>query len=45
MKDQEDLYTKLAQSVAPGVYGHLDVKKGVLLQLFGGIKKETPDKI
>ena len=45
MKDQEDLYTKLAQSVAPGVYGHLDVKKGILLQLFGGIKKETVDKI
>ena len=45
MKDQEDLYTKLAQSVAPGVYGHLDVKKGVLLQLFGGIKKMTADNI
>ena len=45
MKDQEDLYTKLAQSVAPGVHGHLDVKKGILLQLFGGIKKETEDKI
>ena len=45
MKDQEDLYTKLAKSVAPGVYGHLDVKKGILLQLFGGIKKETSDNI
>ena len=31
MKDQEDLYTKLARSMAPGVYGHLDVKKGILL--------------
>jgi len=45
MKDQEDLYTKLARSVAPGVHGHLDVKKGILLQLFGGIKKDTNDKI
>ena len=45
MKDQEDLYTKLAKSVAPGVHGHNDVKKGILLQLFGGIKKETADKI
>ena len=45
MKDTHDLYTKLAQSVAPGVYGHLDVKKGMLLQLFGGIKKDTSDKI
>ena len=45
MKDQDDLYTKLASSISPGVYGHLDVKKGILLQLFGGIKKETQDKI
>jgi DNA replication licensing factor MCM6 len=45
MKDQEDLYTKLAQSVAPTVYGHLDVKKGLLLQLFGGIPKKTSDDL
>jgi len=45
MKDQEDLYTKLAKSLAPSVYGHLDVKKGILLQLFGGIKKKTHDNI
>lgn len=45
MKDQPDLYTKLAQSVAPSVHGHLDVKKGILLQLFGGIKKKTDDGI
>jgi DNA replicative helicase MCM subunit Mcm2 (Cdc46/Mcm family) len=31
MKNQEDLYTKLAHSISPSVYGHLDVKKGVLL--------------
>jgi len=31
MKDQDDLYTKLAQSIAPSVYSHMDVKKGVLL--------------
>jgi len=45
MKDQDNLYTKMAESIAPGVYGHLDVKKGILLQLFGGIKKDTTDKI
>jgi len=31
MKDQDDLYTKLAESISPSVFGHLDVKKGVLL--------------
>jgi DNA replicative helicase MCM subunit Mcm2 (Cdc46/Mcm family) len=39
------LYTKLAESIAPNVYGHLDVKKGLLLQLFGGIGKKTADGI
>ena len=45
LKDQDDLYTKLANSIAPSVYGHLDIKKGILLQLFGGIKKETKDNL
>ena len=37
MKNESNLYTKLANSIAPSVHGHLDVKKGILLQLFGGI--------
>lgn len=45
MKDQDDLYKKLAESIAPTVYGHLDVKKGLLLQLFGGIPKKTNDDL
>ena len=31
MKDNDDLYLKLAHSISPSVYGHLDVKKGILL--------------
>ena len=45
MKDEDDLYSKLAESIAPQVNGHTDVKKGLLLQLFGGINKRTSDKI
>lgn len=45
MKQEDDLYSKLARSIAPGVYGHNDVKKGVLLQLFGGIQKKTKEGI
>lgn len=41
MKNEDNLYTKLANSIAPSVNGHLDVKKGILLQLFGGIQKRT----
>jgi len=37
MRQEDDLYSKLARSISPAVYGHTDVKKGVLLQLFGGI--------
>jgi len=45
MKNADDLYTKLATSIAPSVHGHLDVKKGILLQLFGGIQKKTKEGI
>jgi len=45
MKDSDDLFLKLSRSMAPSVYGHLDVKKGVILQLFGGVHKSTTEGI
>lgn len=36
---QEDFYTKLAMSLAPEIYGHLDVKKALLLLLVGGVDR------
>lgn len=45
MAAAEQIYTKLANSIAPAVYGHEDLKKGILLQLFGGVQKHTRDKI
>lgn len=35
-----DVYTKIAKSIAPSIYGHDEVKEALALQLFGG----TPDK-
>jgi len=37
------LYNKLAQSIAPEIYGHEDVKKALLLLLVGGATKVTGD--
>lgn len=45
MIQTDGLYTKLVQSVAPAVWGHEAVKKGVLLQLLGGVHKITPEGI
>ncbi|KAK7207242.1 cell division control protein 54 [Myxozyma melibiosi] len=39
MSKREDIYELLARSIAPSIYEMEDVKKGVLLQLFGGTNK------
>ncbi|AMD20795.1 HDR053Cp [Eremothecium sinecaudum] len=40
---QGDVYNRLAKSIAPEIYGHLDVKKALLLLLVGGVNKEVGD--
>lgn len=45
MVKDEHVYDKLVQSIAPAVFGHEVVKKGVLLQLLGGVHKKTVDGI
>lgn len=37
------IYSRLVASLAPMVYGHEIVKKGLLLQLMGGLSKTTPE--
>ncbi|KAK6455484.1 DNA replication licensing factor, MCM4 component [Scheffersomyces xylosifermentans] len=39
ISERDDLYEVLARSLAPSIYEMDDVKKGVLLQLFGGTNK------
>ena len=36
---------RLVASIAPTVYGHDIVKKGILLQLMGGVHKQTHEGI
>ncbi|CAG9127356.1 unnamed protein product [Plutella xylostella] len=39
LASQVDSYERLARAIAPSIYENLDIKKGVLLQLLGGTKK------
>lgn len=43
MVHNEHIYSRLVQSIAPTVYGHEIVKKGILLQLMGGVHKKSKD--
>ena len=35
----------MADSICPSVFGHAEVKRGVLLMLFGGVHKKTKEGI
>ncbi|XP_012289041.1 DNA replication licensing factor MCM4 [Orussus abietinus] len=39
LSQKEDVYDRLARNLAPSIYENEDIKKGILLQLFGGTKK------
>ncbi|WWD21313.1 hypothetical protein CI109_105797 [Kwoniella shandongensis] len=43
MKEDANLYSRLANSIAPEIYGHEDVKKALLLLLVGGVTKTVGD--
>lgn len=43
MVHSDHIYSRLVNSLAPTVYGHEIIKKGLLLQLMGGVHKNTPE--
>ena len=43
MVHKPNIYMRLVNSLAPMVYGHEVVKKGLLLQLMSGVSKVTPE--
>ncbi|KAJ7632932.1 MCM2/3/5 family-domain-containing protein [Roridomyces roridus] len=43
LRAEPGVYSKLAESIAPEIYGHADVKKALLLLLVGGVAKVTSD--
>ena len=45
MKNDPWIYNNLSKAISPSVFGHDEVKKGLLLMLFGGVNKETKEGI
>lgn len=40
LSQKPDIYERLAHALAPSIYEHEDIKKGILCLLFGGAKKD-----
>lgn len=40
LSQKSDIYERLARAIAPSIYENEDIKKGILLQLFGGCRKD-----
>ncbi|MBI4448865.1 minichromosome maintenance protein MCM [Candidatus Woesearchaeota archaeon] len=45
LSEDPKLVKKMVDSLAPTIYGHDKIKEGLLLQLFGGVRKQRPDGV
>jgi DNA replication licensing factor MCM6 len=45
MRTTPHLYHRMTESICPSVFGHLEVKRGIMLMLLGGVHKRTKEKI
>ncbi|CAF1604569.1 unnamed protein product [Rotaria sp. Silwood1] len=43
LSKRRDIYELLSNAIAPSIFGHEDIKQGILLQLFGGTNKNFID--
>jgi replicative DNA helicase Mcm len=38
-----NIFSRLAENIAPSIYGYEEIKQSIVLQLFGGVKKKRAD--
>eukprot|EP00792_Barthelona_sp_PAP020_P005371 TRINITY_DN2621_c0_g1_i1.p1 TRINITY_DN2621_c0_g1~~TRINITY_DN2621_c0_g1_i1.p1 ORF type:complete len:846 (-),score=226.39 TRINITY_DN2621_c0_g1_i1:195-2732(-) len=43
MGSMSDIYEKMVQSICPSIFGHDEIKRGLLLQMLGGVHKKSAD--
>jgi DNA replication licensing factor MCM6 len=43
MSNDKNLFNNMCQSLFPMIYGNDEIKRGILLMLFGGVPKKTPE--
>ncbi|MFA5174134.1 MAG: LAGLIDADG family homing endonuclease [Candidatus Pacearchaeota archaeon] len=43
LAEDPELFHKLRDSIAPGIWGYEEVKEALVLQMFGGVHKKTED--
>lgn len=43
MAASPNIYERIAKSIAPSIYGAVDIKKAIACLLFGGARKRLPD--
>ena len=43
LSQDPELFKKLRESIAPSIWGYEEIKEALVLQMFGGIRKVSPD--
>lgn len=45
MAEDDNIYERIKNSIAPSIFGHKRIKEAIALQLFGGVKKTREDGV
>ncbi len=43
LAEDPELFLKLRESIAPSIWGYEEIKEALVLQMFGGVRKKSPD--